>query len=52
MVLPCCACAGCLGPWTTLGLWLQAESLWEPDKSEMAGVFETPYWPGSLEAPW
>lgn len=44
-----CFGEGCLGSWSTLALWLQAESLWEPDR-DLEGV-ESPYWPRDLGGP-
>lgn len=51
-----CFGEGCLGSWSALALWLQAERLWEVDR-DMEGVAEgpciaeSPYWPGDLGGP-
>jgi hypothetical protein len=50
-----CFGGGCLGSWSALALWAQAESLWETDMTR-DGVgdepLDGPYWPGTLDAPW
>ena len=47
-----CFCGECL---PTLGLWLEAEGLWDTDPPAPVlenDITEVPYWPGSLVGPW